>query len=147
MDRRLAENLVSQIPPLPPTTNTHLLDRCYDLLLDFRLDLPSSGCSLLTWSTNLWLLINFTIAPSACAGTGRVIILLISYAVSRYALRTDPPAFRFLAPLPPFVIFALISTPSGIFCNSLTSAVVLPPTSTKSIVAGEPSGYQLAQPR
>jgi hypothetical protein len=77
--------------------------------------------------------------------TGRVIVILNvrhnNNLVDRSELRrTDTLALRFCDPFPPLVIFGLISTPSGILCNSLTKAVVLPPTSTKSIVAGKPSG-------
>jgi len=55
-------------------------------------------------------------------------------------LTESASAFLLRLPFPPFGIFGLISTPSGIFCSSFTNAVVRPPTSIHSIVAGFPSG-------
>lgn len=116
--------------------STHLLDRAFDF---FLLDLDSRS-GLLTRCTELRLLFFLTVTLFTC--TRCVVILCISScSYLGEGNRTDPSALRFFAPLPPLVIFALISTPSGIFCNSLTKAVVLPPTSTKSIVAGVPSGF------
>lgn len=73
-------------------------------------------------------------------------------ATLRHRLTDSSPFFRFfevdfvLAPLPfpPLGTLGLISTPSGIFCTSVTTAVVRPPTSMNVIVAGRPLGWMIS---
>lgn len=59
-------------------------------------------------------------------------------------LRAGMPTLPPRLPLPPRLFFGLMPTPSGIFCNSATTAVVRPPTSINSIVAGLPLGCESA---